>query len=159
MTQDLENPEKIKKKVGRPKITPEKFPEDWKEKVLELYAQGKPDVSIRIYLDINEDTFERLLKEDEEFSRLITRGRELSFEWWSNAGVTGMFTGSKGFTHQVWALNMANRFGYTTQKTQVTGANGGPIETKQILDDTQSAVFSDILKKYAAATDQKASDS
>lgn len=102
-------------KVGRPKLTPEDhFPKNWKEKVLSLYSLGASDVEIRVLLDISNDTFYRLLKEDDEFAETIKRGHDFCQAWWELEGRQALR--DKSFNPVLWYMNMKNRFGWADKK-------------------------------------------
>jgi hypothetical protein len=104
--------------AGRPKIKTNILPEGWVDAILQLYSDGASDVEIRAYLATNrtdansfsDDLWERLIKEDEEFSRTIKRGKMLSEAWWVRMGRINLT--SRDFNFTGWYMNMKNRFGW-----------------------------------------------
>ena len=80
-------------KTGAPKKTPGQLPADWREAVLELYHQGGSDKEVKALILIwmgrfSNDLWDRWLKEEEDFSETIKRGRILSEAWWEFKGRT-----------------------------------------------------------------------
>lgn len=114
--------------MGRPKVKTDVLQKGWQEAVLALYAEGGSDVEARVLLaDIrtdvdtfSDDLWERLLKEDEEFSRTIKKGRKLSETWWVESGRKNLQ--NQRFNYTGWYMNMKNRFGWAdSQKIQHSG--------------------------------------
>lgn len=116
------------KKVGRPKVKTDVLQKGWQDAVIDLYSNGASDVEVRILLadirtDVNtfsDDLWERLLLEDEEFSRTIKKGKILSQAWWEKAGRENLQ--NQKFNYTGWYMNMKNRFGWAdSQKVQHSG--------------------------------------
>jgi len=111
--------------TGRPKITLDDLPENWKAQALTYYTAGASDVEIRTQClgCIAFETWERLLNEEPEFFETIKKGRELSRAWWESNGRLNLE--NKDFSSTLWYMNMKNRFGWADkQQTELTGANG-----------------------------------
>lgn len=103
---------------GRPKICNEDLPEGWRDMVLDEYEDGASDVEVySTVLHISYDTFVRLLKENDGFSRTITRGRELAEAWWMKQGRAAVRTTDKDkrYNFQYYMLNMRNRYKWDTK--------------------------------------------
>ena len=99
------------KKRGRPKKTTSDLPTDWEQSILNIYSQGGCDVEVRSFLDgMSDDLFYRLLKEDENFSRTIKRGRTHAEAWWREQGRKGLAAGR--INTGLYAINMRNRFNW-----------------------------------------------
>lgn len=100
------------------------FPIDWKERVVELYAQGGCDVEVRAMLagwrgrSFNQDTWERWLKEEPDFSDVIAYGRQMCEGWWRREGRTQVR--NPNFNARLYALQMNNRFGWSSEKHGVS---------------------------------------
>jgi len=114
--------------MARPKIKTDVLQKGWQEAVLDLYSQGGSDVEVRVLLadirtDVNtfsDDLWERLLEEDDEFSRTIKKGRKLCESWWLKQGRENMT--NKEFNYTGWYMQMKNRFGWAdSQKVQHSG--------------------------------------
>jgi hypothetical protein len=97
--------------VGRPRITIDEFPKDWKTELIKMGEQGMLDVDIRAYLNISTETFYRLLERESEFLEVVSRMRELSHIWWINISRNSFANGtSKQVNSQLYSLIMRNRF-------------------------------------------------
>jgi transposase-like protein len=107
------------------------------EQVIELGRAGKSVTQIAAELDVNRDTIYEWIKVHPDFSDAITRSKQLAQAWWENAGQNGLTM--PGFNASLWAKQVSCRFreDYAeTSKHEITGKNGGPIETKRIQDMT-----------------------
>jgi hypothetical protein len=97
--------------VGRPKISIDEFPKDWKEHLLRMGADGMLDVDIKAYLNISNDTFTRLLNDEPEFLEIVSQMRTLSHVWWLNISRNSFASGtSKQVNSQLYSLILRNRF-------------------------------------------------
>jgi len=94
--------------AGRPKKQLSDLPDKWYDTTLALYSVGASDVEIRAELSIAQSTWERMLKEEEEFSITIKKGRQLSNAWWERQGRTNLK--ETKFSATLWYMNMKNRF-------------------------------------------------
>lgn len=111
--------------AGRPKITLDDLPEDWRGRTLALYEQGGSDIEVRVQClnGIAFETWERLLDEEQEFFETIKKGREMSQAWWQSQGRINLK--DKEFSSTLWYMNMKNRFGWADkQQTELTGKDG-----------------------------------
>ncbi len=112
-------------KVGRPKITTEKFPDGWQEHIINEMSQGASRAEIYAWLNIDKEVFTRLIEEDQEFSETIKSGERQSHAWWERKGRTEL--DNKDFSATLWYMNMKNRFGWRDkQETDIT-SGGQPI--------------------------------
>ena len=48
--------------VGRPRLTLDEFPKDWKEELARMGSEGQLDIDCKVYLHISNETFSRLLE-------------------------------------------------------------------------------------------------
>lgn len=97
--------------VGRPKITLNDLPKNWKLMCQEMGREGHFDVDLRVALGINKETFYRMLNEEPEFSEAINEFRELSHNWWNSIPRKGFKNGeSKNLNSNLYSLIMRNRF-------------------------------------------------
>lgn len=108
-----------KKLGGRPPVTLENLPKDWKEKVLLMSAQGMSAVEIRASmcltgrgktLKFHQNTWDALQTRDEEFLLTIKIGKDLCQAWWEAQGRKSLK--AKNFQTGLWYANMKNRFGW-----------------------------------------------
>ena len=97
--------------------------QDWTGVVKYEYAQGASDVEIRVMLDMSDDLWERLLVDEPKFTRTIRKGRKMAEAWWTREGRTALR--DKDLSYLGWRLNMANRYGWNTEKSQTDVTSNG----------------------------------
>ena len=132
-----------KNKGGRPKIIPSDFPKGWEDYCITLYQQGSSDVEIKSFLNIANDTFDRLIREEQLFMETIKRGRAYSRTWWEKNARENLK--DKDFNATLWYMNMKNRFGWA-DKSEIKQDNTNTnieINTK----DLKGSEAQDILKQ------------
>lgn len=104
--------------VGRPKKDLSELPDDWKEQVLALGAEGGSDVEMRVLLRISTDLWYRWLDEEPEFSETIKEARELCECWWTSHG-RRMSSGAAEGMPAVYIFNMKNRFKWRDKPEEI----------------------------------------
>jgi len=119
-------------KVGRPKEDLSSLPDNWHEEVLELYSEGAADVEIKALIyqwrgTFSCDLWNRWMKDYEEFSITIKKGRMLSESWWNKSGRKNLK--EKDFSYTGWYMNMKNRFGWRDKQETTLQGGDKPIET------------------------------
>jgi hypothetical protein len=108
---------------------PSDYKPEYCEQVIEMGRLGKSIVQMACGLDVVRNTLDNWAAEHPEFLSSFTRAKQLSQDWWENAGQTGMLT--PGMNAGIWSRSMAARFpeDYTErQKRELTGAGGGAIQ-------------------------------
>lgn len=99
------------KPVGRPRLTLDEFPKNWKEELARMGADGMLDVDIKVYLNISNDTFARLLVDEPQFLEVVSQARQLSHAWWVSISRNSFASGtSKQVNSQLYSLILRNRF-------------------------------------------------
>jgi hypothetical protein len=101
------------------------------EQVVELGKQGKSVVQMACALDVAKSTLYEWEKVHPEFSDAFIRAKQFAQDWWEDRAQNGLTT--PGFNASLWSRSMAARFpeDYTErQKRELTGKDGGAIETK-----------------------------
>ncbi|MDP3445867.1 MAG: hypothetical protein Q8T08_23655 [Ignavibacteria bacterium] len=122
-------------KIGAPKKKLTILPEHWQELILALYQEGGSDKEVKALIHLwlgkfSNDLWDRWLKEEEDFSETVKKGRIFSEAWWEMKGRTNLLT--KDFNATLWYMNMKNRFGWAdSQKIDHTN-NGEKFEIKLI---------------------------
>ena len=101
------------------------------ERVLELGEQGCSVVEMAADIGVARTTLERLWPEQyPEFMQALEQARLKSQAWWEKTGRYGMI--SNNISAPIWSRSMSARFPADWREvkgTELTGANGGPIET------------------------------
>lgn len=111
--------ENVKDVGGRPKKGLDLLPNDWEDRVIELYSEGASNVEVKAYLHTVLGTFSdslwfRWMKEEELFSSTIKRGLALSKAWWERKGRISL--DNPKFQTGLYQINMRNRFGWDEKK-------------------------------------------
>ncbi len=114
-------------KIGAPKKKLTILPEHWQELILALYQEGGSykEVKALIYSwmgTFSNNMWDRWLKEEEDFSETIKRGRILSEAWWELKGRSNL--NNKEFNATLWYMNMKNRFGWADSQ-KINHTSGG----------------------------------
>ena len=106
--------------MPRPKKTfaqaEKQLPSDYIDKIISLYSEGASDAEIFLFLyqelgSFSLDLWNRWLKEEKEFSKIIKLGRYLSQGNWEKHGRTNIY--NREFNSTLFYMNMKNRFGWT----------------------------------------------
>lgn len=99
------------------------FPLKWRDEIVNLYGNGGCDVECRAMIagwrgrSFHQDTWERWLKEEDEFADIIEYARQLCEGWWLQEGRINLR--NVNFNAKLYALQMNNRFGWSSQKHDV----------------------------------------
>jgi len=126
---------KLRVKKGRPKGSGGKYvmdknvktlPQNWEDVVLTMYAEGAGDVEVMKKIiewtgSFSRDLWDRWIKDEERFGRVIAMGNILSNAWWERNGRINIE--NKAFNSGLWYMNMKNRFGWAdTQNIEHKGS-------------------------------------
>jgi hypothetical protein len=137
--------------VGRPKITIDEFPKDWKTELIKMGEQGMLDVDIKAYLNISNDTFYRLMEEESQFSEIVSQMRTLSHAWWVSISRNSFASGtSKQVNSQLYSLILRNRF-----KDEWNAENKIDITTQGEKIDSNKKIEIEIIKKAIDGKEDK----
>lgn len=138
--------------VGRPKISIDEFPKNWKEEAIRMGQEGMLDIDLKVYLNISNDTFTRMMAEEPEFSEAVSMMRSHSHAWWARLPRQAFGSGtSKQMNSNLYALVMRNKFkdewnhqeskiDITTQGEKIDSNKKIEVEilTKEIKDKTDN---------------------
>lgn len=103
------------KPIGRPKLKLEDLPQNWQSELPAMGEQGCSDVELRNYLNgICHETWERLIKEEPQFSETVKIARLKCQVFWEKQGRINL--SDKDFSPTLWYMNMKNRFGWSDKK-------------------------------------------
>lgn len=133
------------KPVGRPKVTIDEFPKGWKEELARMGSEGQMDIDAKVYLNISNETFRRMMIEDPEFTEAISIMRQLSHAWWNRLPRESFGSGtSKQMNSHLYSLVMRNRFkddwNHAENKVDITTQGDK-------LDSTNKKIEIEIVKK------------
>lgn len=99
------------KPIGRPRLTLDEFPKGWKEELARMGSEGQLDIDAKVFLNISNETFSRLLEREPEFLEAVSIMRQLSHAWWARLPRQAFGTGtSKQMNSNLYALVMRNKF-------------------------------------------------
>jgi len=88
-----------------------KIKETWYEDILDIGRQGKAEVSIVNYMDINWDTHKLLMERSPKYMEAVNTAKKLSEEWWVEIARKEWESGnSKSINSNHWSLMMRNMF-------------------------------------------------
>ena len=139
------------KPVGRPKISIDEFPKNWKDELIRMGNEGMLDIDIKVYLNISNDTFYRLMNEEPEFSEIVSRMRQLSHAWWVAISRNSFTQGtSKQVNSQLYSLVLRNRF-----KDEWNAENKVDITTGGEKIDSNKKIEIEIVKKIVDGDQSK----
>lgn len=133
---------KAKHPGGRPpKTIKDSLPENWKELILNMCAQGFSEVEIRAALSMNGKKFSHTLwyslqAREAEFQETISIGKILCEAWWTMQARKGLR--SKTFQSFLWFTNMKNRFGHSW-KDKVGVEHSGHVTWEGLVNDIHGA--------------------
>ena len=108
---------------------PTDYKPEYCERVIEYGRAGKSITWMAASLDVAKSTLYLWIDEHPEFSDAITRARQLSQQWWEDAGQNAL--ASREFNAPVWSKSMAARFPdewRDSAKHEHTGSDGGAIQ-------------------------------
>jgi len=127
--------------TGRPsfEITPEII-----ERVEELAAQGLPKYQIAHVLGIHRDTLNEKEKEFSDFSDAIERGKAQGIETITNVLFSKAQTGDTAAIK--YYLNNRSDEWSETQKHELSGPGGAPIETVTVSKEDYQKARTEMLK-------------
>lgn len=116
---------------------PTDYRPEYCEAVIEFGARGKSMAWMAAELDVSRECIYEWMRVHPEFSDAITRAKLKSQQWWEDVGQENLLLapGQGTFNATTWAKNVSNRFREDwsdERKIELTGANGGPVEMRQV---------------------------
>lgn len=119
-------------KLGeRPQYDPITMPEI----VIKLSRFGKSRAQIAAHLGLSRKALEEWERTYPKFAEALDIGDTLALAWWEGSGQLGIFLGSKDFNNGAWLSQIRARYPDLYREVtahELTGKNGGPIETQNI---------------------------
>lgn len=105
--------------AGRPKKTLKDLPKNWEELLIDLGNQGGAKIQMQVALKIDDDTLERLEREDKKFSVVLKEAQKASEAWWLAHGSKQLE--NRNFNAVLWYMNMKNRWGWKDRQDVTSG--------------------------------------
>lgn len=114
--------------------------------IIDLMADGASIVEVCANLGVTRTSFYRWLADKDKIplKEAVEAGELLSQAWWENQGRTSLRDDM--FNSTLWYMNMKNRFKWA-DKQEITGANGGAIETHEIGEKETDKRIIELLNK------------
>ena len=109
------------------------------ESIVDLGREGKSVAQMASEFDVSKQTLFNWADAHPDFLDAMTRAKTHAQAWWESQGQTNMLLapGAGTFNGSVWSRSMAARFPDDWRENkgvELTGANGGAVETKTTLD-------------------------
>ena len=114
-----------------------RFPENWKDVLIEIGRGGGNRIDMMIELDLNQDTFARLMNRSPEFADAVNKALRLSEQWWINIAKQEWIKGnSKSINSNHWSLIMRNMFkdNWSDKKDVDITTKGDKIESVKTIE-------------------------
>jgi len=106
----------------------DKYKKEYVVQLPKMFENGEDVVEVCIQLGISTRTFYNWCNKYPDFKEAYAQGKEYSKAWWLKLGRAGA-AGKVNIQSATWIFNMKNKFKWT-DKTEVSGPDGGPIETE-----------------------------
>jgi hypothetical protein len=123
---------------GRPKKTLKDFPNNWELSIMEMAREGCFDMDYKVFLDISNNTFDRMLEEEPYFLETITKARQVSETFWTSIARVGFKQGnSKNINAQLLNLVLRNAFKHNWNEAQTKvdiTTNGKEIDSNKKIE-------------------------
>jgi len=131
---------------------PSKYDPAYCEVVIALSREGKSLAQMCSHFDISRTTIDNWAVEFPEFLEALSRAKAHAQAWWEDQGSKGMV--SDKFNAAVWRTTVQARFrdDYTERRDiEISGPNGGPIETRDVSPEKRKAAVATLLARKAKA--------
>lgn len=120
------------------------------ENIERMAGLGLADRQIAAILDMNPDTLVEIKKRDPRVAPCIERGRAVMSDKIRESAYLSALQGNTAM--QIFILKTREGF-RETQRLELTGADGEPIQTKKVLNPEERKVLLAKYKKLVAASD------
>lgn len=116
--------------------------------VEELGAQGKSPAQMAAHFAVGRTTLDRWVVKHEDFREAFARAMVLAQDWWETKGTENL--NDKSFQTRVWEKTIQARFRNDyTERREITGASGGPIESQQTTEIVADESIIEFLNEVA----------
>lgn len=137
--------------IQRSRGRPSEYRPEYCDRVIEMGRQGFSVVEMASTIGVSRNTLETTWPAAHpEFLEALQLARECSQSWWEAVGRENLIMPKDAGTFQasVWSRSMAARFPRDWRENrgvELTGANGGPIETKSTVTMTPEEAYKRML--------------
>jgi hypothetical protein len=140
------------RKLGRPST----YDPEYCDLVIDMGTAGKSKAQMAAGLGISRQCMNEWEKQHKEFGDAVKAAQDLALAWWETAGQFNMTR--QGFNATAFIFQMKNRFRADyrdTQDHEVSGKDGGPIETKETSDIETARRVAFMLGRAVGRNDKK----
>ena len=127
----------VEAKVGRPsKYHPSMLP-----KMIAVAKKGASKAEMALEIGISRETFNNWEHSNPEFRDAVKQAELHAQIWWEQLGRSGAKGEQQGFNATAFIFQMKNRFRadyMDVQRAEVTGKDGGPIQTEAVVVDSST---------------------
>ena len=107
-----------------------KYKPEYVDSLPMMFANGESVAEVCVELNISRQAFYDWSDKYPDFKEAYNEGKMRSEAWWSKLGRAGA-AGKVDINPTTWIFNMKNRFSWKDKvETQITGADGGAIQTE-----------------------------
>jgi len=121
---------------GRPTL----YKPEYCEKVIEVGKDGGSITAMALACDVSKQTVHDWAERIPEFSDALTRARALSLLWWETKAKDNVDNAK--FNSSLWKMMVGSQhreeYGEMKRALEITGKDGGPIQTQAIVIDPSS---------------------
>ena len=122
--------------VGRPT----KYKPEYCEKVIEVGKLGGSLTKMALACDVDKASLHDWAAKHEEFALALTRARAESLAWWEDKAQKNVDNAK--FNSSLWKMMVGSQhreeYGEMKRALEITGKDGGPIQTQAIVIDPAS---------------------
>lgn len=114
-----------------------RFPENWKDVLIEIGRGGGNRIDMMLELNVNKETFSRLMDRSPEFMETVNTALSYSEQWWINIAKQEWIKGnSKSINSNHWSLIMRNMFkdNWSDKKDVDITTKGDKIESVKTIE-------------------------
>lgn len=143
--------------AGRPTL----YKPEYCDVIIELGKLGKSMTAMALACNVSKQTILDWARAHEEFSDALTRARALSLQWWEEQAQIGIK--DPKFNAQIWKMMVGSQhreeYGEMKRALEVSGPNGGPIQTQTVIDPSAMDPDARDALRYALSAAAKVTQS
>jgi transposase-like protein len=114
---------------------PSKYKPAYCKRAVDFLSQGYSVTALAGHLGVARSTVFQWAEENREFSDALKTGQAAAAEFWERALLNNAMTGEGNATSCIFGVKNRSRDEWRDkQETEISGPNGGPIETKWTIE-------------------------